>query len=114
MRIRVSGRIIALGCLVALLCVLPTPTPVAHARPIGPNPWGDSGDPPPLGDTDGVVLSKSFVRGTTVATAAETGTTTAVRSRHGLWSSVLTVYRHGGLRGILAGLRLPGWWLGLR
>jgi hypothetical protein len=113
MRNRVSSRIITLGCLVALLWLLPSTTNVAQARPIGPG-WNPYPPPPTTtGDTDGVVLAKSFVRGTTVATGTEKGTTNVAQSRYDLWSSVLVVYRHGGLRGILVVLRLPDGWLGL-
>lgn len=113
MRNRVPSRIIALGCLVALLCLLPSTMPVAQARP---GPYYPPTPPPPTttGDTDGVVLAKSFVRGTTVATEVERATTTVAVRHYDLWSSVLTVYRHGGLRGILVVLRLPAGWLGLR
>ncbi len=113
MRIRITSRVIVLGCLVALLCLLPSTTPVAHARPIGPDPWGDNPTPPPKGDSDGVVLAKSFARGTTVATVADKGTTITVQSRNDLWSSLRTVYHHGGLRAVLSVLRLGNGWLGL-
>ena len=114
MRTRVSSRIISLGCLVALLClVLPISTPNATARPIGPNPWGDN-PTSPTGDTDGVVLSKSFVRGTSVATTENQATMITVRHRGDLWSSLWTVYHHGGLRAVVSILHLGNWWLVLR
>ena len=114
MRIRVSSRIIVLGCLVALLCLLPCTTPVGHARPIGPDPWGDNPTPPPKGDTDGVVLAKSFVRGTTVTAVTDRSTTITVQSKNDLWSSLRTVYHHGGLRAVLSVLHVGNLWLGLR
>ena len=113
MRIRVPSRISSVGCLVALLWLLPTATPVANARPIGPDPWGNN-PTQPKGDTDGVVLARAFVHGQTVIIGAATGKITAVQNRNDLLSSVRTVYRVGGLRGLLAVLHLPGEWLGLR
>ncbi len=114
MRTRVASRIISLGCLVALLClVLPFSAPNATARPIGPNPWGDN-PTPPTGDTDGVVLTKFIVRGTNVTPTAVQGTIITVQYRGGLWSSLSTVYHHGGLRAVVSMLQLGTWWLGLR
>jgi hypothetical protein len=115
MRTRVASRIISLGCLVALLCLLlPFSAPSATARPIGPDPWGDN-PTPPTGDTDGVVLTKSFARGgVTVAATADQATMITVRQRGGLWSSLWTVYHHGGLRAVMSILHLGNWWLGLR
>lgn len=115
MRTRVASRVISLGCLVALLCLLlPFSAPNATARPIGPNPWGDNPTPPPTGDTDGVVLAKYLTRGTTVEPVAVQGTTNTMRHRGDLWSSLWTVYHYGGLRALVSILPLGNWWLGLR
>jgi len=111
MRIRVPGRIIALGILLALLCALPTITSVAHARPIGWDGWGLEPEKPsnPNGDNDGGVLARSFARpaadnamagGTSVATGG-----TSVR----FLTDARTVYLHAGVRGIFAMLRLDYW-----
>ena len=62
MRIRVPGRFIAaLAILAASLCLLPTSSKIAVARPIG---WEDVGPPtPPSGDNDGVVLKSRAITG---------------------------------------------------
>jgi len=116
MRIRVPRSLIALGILLALLCLLPSFTSTALARPIGPDPWGDSSPdpPPPSGDNDGGVLARSFARPVELSTA--TGGTVAVTSRPfvRIWTDARTVYRHAGIRGLLAIMRLDTWWLGPR
>ena len=96
MRIRVSGRTIAvLAILTALLCLLPPSTKVAVARPIG---WEDVGPPtPPQGDNDGVVLKGKS--GASPFRPADTGAV-AVRS---------TDYRIRGLRLFLSAVKLDFW-----
>jgi hypothetical protein len=118
MRIRVPGRIIALGFLLALLCLTPSFAPVVHAKPILPDNWGDNpvpgpNDPTPKGDNDGGVLAAGLYRPTTLATQGGTGTLTVVGSRHS-WSAYRTVYAVAGLRGFLALLQLQGWTYQLR
>jgi hypothetical protein len=119
MRIRVPCRLIALGFLLALLCLLPSVTPVAHARPIGWDMWGDkpgdAPDPDPTpGDNDGGVLARSFSRPTALdGTAASTTVVTGGKSIR-IWTDARTVYRYAGIRGILAVMRLDSWLLGPR
>ena len=117
MRNRVPRRILALGFLLALLCLLPAVTPVANARPIGWDIWGDNPTPgpdgPPKGDNDGGVLAKSFARPATLESTGTTGKVTAATSIR-VWTDARTVYRHAGLRGLLTILRLDGWLLELR
>jgi hypothetical protein len=114
MRIRVPRSLIALGILLALLCLLPSFTSIALARPIGPDPWGDqSPDKPPSGDNDGGVLARSFVRPTELNATTGSTVTTGGTSRR-IWTDLRTVYRHAGIRGLLAIMRLDTWWLGPR
>jgi hypothetical protein len=117
MRIRVPGRTIALGSLLALLCLTPSFAPVAHAKPIGWDTWGDNPvpgpSPLPKGDNDGGVLAASLYRPTTQAVQGGTGTMTVVGSRSS-WSAYRTVYGVAGLRGFLALLQLQGWLFQLR
>lgn len=116
MRIRVPSRTIALGFLLALLCLAPSFTPVAHAKPIGWDNWGDRDPMPPpgpKGDNDGGVLAASWNRPAAVGTQEGGGTMTVVGSRS-RWTAIRTVYSYAGLRGFLALLRLDGWLYQLR
>jgi hypothetical protein len=118
MRIRVPRCLIALGFLLALLCLISSLTTTAAARPIGPDPWGETGDPkgppPPGGDNDGGVLARSFAR--PVETTATTGSSVGMVGGKDVrvWTDFRTIYRHAGIRGILAIMRLDTWWLGPR
>src|SRR6185503_4973695 len=79
MRIRVSGRFIAVWAILAVfLCLLPASTKTAVARPIG---WEDVGppQPDPKGDNDGVVL-KSRSAGPTLEAAGKMGVTESAPS----------------------------------
>lgn len=118
MRNRVPSRFIALGFLLALLCLTPSFAPVAHAKPIGWDTGGNNPDsgplgPIPKGDNDGGVLAPVLYRPMTQATQGGSGTVTVVGSRSS-WSAVRTVYSVAGLRGFLAMLQLDGWLFQLR
>ena len=119
MRIRVPRNRTAVGILLALLCLLPSLTSIAIARPIGWDTWGDKPTPPPSptpvpGDNDGGVLARSFTRPTeSDATAGGTYVVTGGTSIR-IWTDARTVYRVAGLRGLLAVMRLDTWWLGPR
>jgi len=114
MRIRVPSRILALGFLLALLCLTLASPPTAVAKPID---WGaaGSGPPPdgPKGDNDGGVLAAQLYRSVTPGTLESSGRITAIGSRN-QWSAVRTVYSYAGLRGFLTLLRLGSWPLQLR
>jgi hypothetical protein len=103
MRIRVSGRFIAvLAILTVFLCLLPSSTKVAVARPIG---WNDVGptDPHNTGDNDGVVLKNTSGAAPTVL-AAGTGSTTAKQFTP-------RVYDRSGLRLLFSVTRRLDYWL---
>lgn len=105
MRIRVPGRWLAtLAILVTFLCLLPTSTRVAVARPIG---WEDVGPPtPPSGDNDGVVLKG---KGAAAFPTAPTTGTGSVAPR-----STVSYDRVGLLMRVLAALRAHYWLLWTR
>jgi len=113
MRIRVPGRVLAVGFLLALLCLAPSFTPVAHARPIGYVNITDPYQPLPKGDNDGGVLAASLYRPASMTTQESQGTATKGGS-DSVWSTLRTVYSVGGLRGVLTLLRLDGWLFQLR
>ena len=104
MRIRVLGRFIAAFAILTLfLCLIPTGTQVAVARPIN---W-PSDEPPPKGDNDGVVLKAGSIR-------SNTGYAT---DRSGTGSFTIASGRHldlGGLRGYYAMMMLRYWSFWLR
>ena len=114
MRIRVPRRNIALGFLLALLCLTLAGPPTVNARPID---WGSvTSDPPPdqpKGDNDGGVLAARMYRPATLGTLESKGGLTRVGSRNP-WTAVRTVYSYAGLRGFLTLVRLGGWPLQLR
>lgn len=114
MRIRVSHRAVALGFLLALLCLTLVGAPTASAKPIDWNNLSD-GPPPdsPKGDNDGGVLAPGLSRPGALGTLESHGTITGVGSRSS-WTAVRTVYSYAGLRGFLALLRLDGWMIQLR
>ena len=105
MRIRVPGRFTAaLAILVAVLCLLPSSTQVAVAKPIG---WDGLGPPPPppSGDNDGVVLKSTSLK-PSVGNGTETwgaGSATDVTATTG------RRYVLSGLRGYFAVVRLDYW-----
>jgi hypothetical protein len=102
MRIRMSGRFIALTVLAALLlCLLPVVTPSAQARPIN---WGDPSDPnPEPGDNDGVVL-KSPPTAAKAITTQSYGGASATSTRN-----VIAPNRWTMLRRLLETMRLNYW-----
>lgn len=114
MRIRVPSRIVALGFLLALLCLALASPPTASAKPID---WGASGSGPPpdspKGDNDGAVLAGQMYRPATLGTLESNGRVTAPGSRLS-FKALRTVYSYAGLRGFLMLLRLDGWPLQLR
>jgi hypothetical protein len=115
MRIRVPSRAIAVGFFLALLCLAPSFTPVAHAKPISYVNL-DSPDqplPPAKGDNDGGVLAASMYRPAPATTQESQGTATKAASESA-WSTLRTAYSVGGLSGILALLRLNSWLFQLR
>jgi hypothetical protein len=117
MRIRVPHRTLALGCLLVLLCLVPSVASVAHARPISWDPWGDNPipgpGPAPKGDNDGGVLAGAFYRPATTG-AVETKGIVAPNGSRSPWTAVRTVYSYAGLRGFLTLVRLEGWPFQLR
>jgi hypothetical protein len=107
MRIRVSGRIIALAILAAVLCFLPASTHVAQARPIG---WDAPLDPTPSGDSDGVVLkSASFHTNVGTKAPTSTGNTATSTTQMTVWNTDRHVWK--GLRELFAGMRMEYFWL---
>jgi hypothetical protein len=113
MRIRVPSRALAVGFFLALLCLAPSFTPVAHAKPIGYVNLDNPDLPLPKGDNDGGVLAASMYRPASMTTQESQGTATKAASESA-WSTLRTVYSVGGLRGILALLRLNSWLFQLR
>ena len=104
MRIQVLGRFAAvLAILTVFLCLLPSSTRVAVARPIG---WNDVGpvDPRnPSGDNDGVVLKNKSGASPTVL-AAGTGSTAPKQFAP-------RVYDRSGLRLLFSVARRLDYWL---
>ena len=104
MRIRVLGRFIAaLAILTACLCLLPTSSQVAIAKPIG---WNDNppSDPSDQGDNDGVVLKSLSAR----APASQTGNLGA-RGAMIVATPKGGRYVLGALRGYHAVMKLNYW-----
>lgn len=116
MRIRVPRSLIALGILLALLCLSASIAPTALAKPIGPDPWGDTapGPGPSGGDNDGGVLARSFTRPSDTYTTTGSSVGIARPKPVRLWTDFRAIYRYAGIRGILAIMRLDTWWLGPR
>ena len=104
MRIRALGRFTAvLAILTAVLCLLPSSSKVAVARPIG---WIDVGptDPRnPSGDNDGVVLKNKSGASPTVL-AAGTGSTASKQFAP-------RVFDRSGLRLLFSVTRRLDYWL---
>lgn len=113
MRIRVPGRALAVGFFLALLCLAPSFTPVAHAKPIGYVNLDSPDQPLPKGDNDGGVLAASLYRPASMTTQESQGTATKAGSESAL-SALQVAYSVGGLRGVLALLRLDSWLFQLR
>ena len=104
MRIRVSGRFIAvLAILTVVFCLLPSSTKVAVAIPRG---WIDTGPIDPggtSGDNDGVVLkNKSGAAPTVLAAGGSTATSRQFAPR---------VYDRSGLRLLFSVTRRLDYWL---
>ena len=103
MRIQVLGRFAAvLAILTVFLCLLPTSTRVAVARPIG---WNDVGpvDPRnPSGDNDGVVLKNKSGASPTVLAAGGSTASKQFAPR---------VYQSSGLRLLFSVTRRLDYWL---
>ncbi len=104
MRIRVSGRFIAVLAILTFLCLLPASTKVAVARPIG---WVDTGPPDPSGssgDNDGVVLKNKSGASPAVLAAGGTGSTASKQFAP-------RVYDRSGLRLLFSVTRRLDYWL---